>query len=103
MKVISWNCNMAFRKKAARILESKPDLLVVPECECPEKQRFATEVQQPGHRLWIGDNPNKGLGVFSYADFHLDFHELYDPSLKYVVPVKSVAKGRALRCWLFGR
>lgn len=33
MKVITWNCNMAFRKKDANILSYKPDLLIVPECE----------------------------------------------------------------------
>ncbi len=33
MKIISWNCNMAYRKKADLILKYHPDLVVVPECE----------------------------------------------------------------------
>jgi hypothetical protein len=37
MKIITWNCNMAFRKKADLILAHKPDILIVPECEHPDK------------------------------------------------------------------
>lgn len=34
---------MAFRKKADFILTYKPDILVVPECEHPEKLVFSIE------------------------------------------------------------
>lgn len=37
MKIITWNCNMTFRKKAEYILSHKPDIIIVPECEQPEK------------------------------------------------------------------
>ncbi len=37
MKIITWNCNMAFRKKTDFILAHKPDILLVPECEHPGK------------------------------------------------------------------
>ena len=40
MRIITWNCNMAFRKKASCILPLDPDLLVIPECECPDKLKF---------------------------------------------------------------
>jgi exonuclease III len=36
MKIITWNCNMAFRKKADWILQYEPDILIIPECEHPE-------------------------------------------------------------------
>ena len=88
LRVIGWNCNMAYRLKALHVLEAKPDLLIVSECECPEKQDFAPQVREPSQRLWLGDNPNKGLGIFSYSDFTLKLHELYDPSIKYVAPIE---------------
>jgi exodeoxyribonuclease-3 len=48
---------MAFRKKYKHILPFDPDLLIVSECEHPDKfsDKFYDDV------LWIGDNRNKGL------------------------------------------
>ena len=40
MKIITWNCNMAFRKKADLMLAQQPDILVVPECEHLDKHVF---------------------------------------------------------------
>lgn len=40
MRIITWNCNMAFRKKADFVLTYKPDILIVPECEYPENLVF---------------------------------------------------------------
>lgn len=63
MKIITWNCNMAFRKKAAIILQHKPDILVVPECEHPERLVFPVDTPQPIDTLWFGrgaNNRNKG-------------------------------------------
>jgi exodeoxyribonuclease-3 len=87
VKVFSWNCNMAFREKARKALALKPDLLVIPECECPDKLELDSDVKQPSQMVWVGDNPNKGLGVFSYSDFKLDLHDTYDPCIKYVAPI----------------
>ncbi len=79
---------MAFRKKAARILASKPDLLIVPECECLERLEFPPSVPKPTSKIWVGENPAKGIGVFSYSDLEVTLHELYDPTLRYVVPIR---------------
>jgi exodeoxyribonuclease-3 len=61
MKIITWNCNMAFRNKAALILTHKPDILVVPECEHPEKLSFPPGTPKPTDLLWFGKNQHKGL------------------------------------------
>ncbi|MGY3214017.1 hypothetical protein ACVW2L_003070 [Mucilaginibacter sp. HD30] len=37
MKIIMWNCSMAFRKKGEFILSHNPDVLIVPECDHPDK------------------------------------------------------------------
>ena len=87
MKVITWNCNMAFRKKAAFILEHKPDILVVPECEHSEKLIFPPGLDHPKDMLWFGENKNKGIGIFSYSDFSLELMPTYNPTLKMIIPV----------------
>lgn len=79
---------MAFRKKATRVLARKPNLLVVPECECFERLNFSSSTPQPRYKIWIGDNPTKGIGIFSYSDFEVTLHELYDPTFRYVVPIE---------------
>ncbi|MEP7376623.1 MAG: hypothetical protein ABI675_24710 [Chitinophagaceae bacterium] len=88
MKIITWNCNMAFRKKAEFILIHKPDILIVPECENPDKLKFQPGTQQPTDFLWFGKNPNKGLGIFSYSDFRFRLMENYNPAFRIVIPVE---------------
>lgn len=88
MKIITWNCNMAFRKKAKHILKYKPDILVVPECEHPNKLKFEIDDILPKNVVWIGNNLNKGLGIFSYSDFKLEKLEIYNEDIKNIVPIK---------------
>jgi len=87
MKIITWNCNMAFRKKAEFILVHQPDILVVPECENPDKLIFKPGVQHPTDFLWFGKNPNKGLGIFSYSGYRFRLQENYNPAFRTVIPV----------------
>jgi exodeoxyribonuclease-3 len=92
MKIITWNCNMAFRKKAGLILTYKPDIVVVPECEHPDKLKFGVDIPQPTDKLWFGSNLNKGLGIFSYSQYRFKLHKTHNPDLKMVIPV-SVTGG----------
>jgi exodeoxyribonuclease III len=79
---------MAFRKKAGAILGYKPDILIVQECEHPEKINFKDHPVQPTSSLWLGSNKHKGLGIFSYAGFVCKIHRSHNPDLKLVAPVK---------------
>lgn len=87
MKIITWNCNMAFRKKAESILALKPDIVIVPECEHPGKLKFSSSVKKPNDILWFGTNQNKGLGVFSYSKYRFRLLDLHNPALKMIVPI----------------
>ena len=87
MKIITWNCNMAFRNKAEFILKHKPDIVVVPECEHPDKFKFARKKLQPKDAIWYGDNPNKGLGIFSYSDFRFKLIDTHNADLKLILPI----------------
>jgi exodeoxyribonuclease-3 len=84
---------MAFRKKTEVILRYQPHILIVPECECPDRCSFSPEVPQPTDRLWYGTNRHKGLGIFSYGDFRFTEHGCHHPDFKMVVPI-SVTGGR---------
>lgn len=94
MKIITWNCNMAFRKKADHILKYKPDILIVPECEHPDKLKFSEGSNLPAAIIWSGDNLNKGIGVFSYNNYQLKIHPSYEPGFKHIIPI-SVTGGEA--------
>lgn len=74
---------MAFRKKYKQILSYEPDLLIVSECEHPDKfdNKFYNDM------LWVGDNRNKGLAVFSINNVEIVLHESYCKDYKYVLPV----------------
>lgn len=88
MKLIAWNCNMAFRKKAHCVLGLNPDILIIPECERPDKLMFDMYVPKPRQILWYGTNPNKGLGVFSYSNFTLKELDCHNKELKTIVPLE---------------
>lgn len=78
---------MTFRKKMEYIIVQKPDILIIPECECPEKLNFNRELPMPTDMFWFGRNPNKGLGVFSYNGYKLSFiEERHDQTIKTFLP-----------------
>ena len=85
---------MAFRKKAEIILSHKPDILIVPECEHPDRLIFTTGTQKPNDSLWFGQNLNKGLGIFSYSDFRFKVLDVHNENFKMIVPI-VVSKGRS--------
>ncbi|MXV50706.1 endonuclease/exonuclease/phosphatase family protein [Pedobacter sp. HMF7647] len=87
MKIITWNCNMAFRRKADLVLAYKPDILVIPECEHPDKLLFKNDTPKPRDLLWFGQNLNKGLGIFSYCDFKFNVLNVHNDSFKMIVPI----------------
>jgi len=65
VRLAAWNCNQAFRRKQHQLLDLEPDVAVVPECENPEEKgdwSAWTDWE------WTGDDPHKGLGVFTRND-----------------------------------
>jgi len=78
---------MAYRKKANLILTHKPDILIVPECEHPDKLLFSVDTPKPTDILWFGKNQNKGLAIFSYSDYRFRVLDNHNQDLKMIIPI----------------
>ena len=82
---------MAFRKKGNFILHEQPDILIVPECEHPDK--LINLDYTPTSILWYGTNPNKGLAIFSFGTYKLSKMDIHNNELKLICPI-SVTGGK---------
>ena len=91
MKIVTWNCQQAFTRKAARIFFGSPDIAVIQECS----EKSAGMLAADGYAAqWIGDNPNKGMAVFCRKDWTLRSIARSSDSLpKWIVPYE--VSGRA--------
>lgn len=94
MRLISWNCQGAFRKKAAYILRQKPDILLVQECECIEQLVFPPKTPKPTASYWYGHNPHKGIGLFSYSDYRFELLDIFNPAYRYIIPFRVNGNGQ---------
>jgi exodeoxyribonuclease III len=96
MKLITWNCQGAFRKKAQQLDRFEPaiepTIVVIQECESPAKLRFPADLRRPDDFLWQGDNLDKGVGVFAYGDLRLTLDDSYDPSIRHCIPLRVSGK-----------
>lgn len=98
MKIITWNCNGAFRKKFRVAEELQADLMVIQECENPvhstqEYRSWASNF------LWRGENKNKGIGVFARANIDIEPLDWQDNGLQSFLPCKVNNSFTLLAVW----
>ncbi len=88
MRIISWNCQGGYRKKIDNILELKPDIVVIQECENLERLRVFCKEKIPLKSFrFSGFDPNKGVGIFFYGDYEILGVEHYS-DIEFIIPVK---------------
>ena len=85
MKIVTWNCNGALRKKYEALEEFDADLLIVQECEDPAQspKRYA---EWAGDYLWTGGSKNKGIGVFAKNGISIETLDWPDGELQQFLP-----------------
>ncbi len=88
MRIVVWNCNMAFHRKLDALRRLKPDIAIV--CECADPARLRARVagdwleEDP---VWVGDNPNKGLAVFAFNGYRARLAAPHYPTLRHIAPL----------------
>ena len=72
LKITTWNCNGALRKKYASLSTLDADIYILQECEDPASSSDKAYKEWSGNYLWTGNNKNKGLGIFAKPGIKLN-------------------------------
>ena len=83
-----WNCNMRLHEKIEGLRLLRPDVIVVPECACPEV--LYRHVPDLGARdmAWVGQRASKGLAVFSFGSWRMRLDRDHDPRGATTIPLR---------------
>lgn len=103
MKIITWNCNGALRKKIEFLDSFGSDICIIQECEDPSQSNDNNYKKWAENYLWVGDNKNKGLGIFAKSELKiekLNWEETYrGQKVKYFLPCLVNSKLIILGVW----
>ena len=83
MRIISWNCNMAYATKQEDILSFHPDVVLLQECS----EMHIKESGAPFSH-WVGKNPHKGLGVLGFGQHAYTLSSAYTPTYPWFLPFR---------------
>lgn len=86
MRIVSWNCNGALRKKFTALDKLNFDICIIQECENPAEAKDARYRDWASNYLWQGGNKNKGLGIFAKSGIKLDLVALEAGRLELFLP-----------------
>jgi exonuclease III len=101
MKIVTWNCGGALRKKFRTLDKFDADIYVIQECENPATS--IPDYQEWAHNyLWLGDTKHKGLGIFAGKNINLEKLEWNDGDVKLFLPVRINDSFNLIAVWTKG-
>lgn len=99
LRLVSWNCNGAFRNKLKSITALGADILIIQKCEDPVQTRHPEYRTFAQNYLWTGPTKNKGVAVFARADIRLEKIQMPLEPLELFLPVVVNEHWPLLACW----
>jgi endonuclease/exonuclease/phosphatase family metal-dependent hydrolase len=99
LRILTWNCNGAFRKKYHLLDSFEADILVIQECEDPQRSSEHHYQNYASNHLWEGLNKSKGIGVFAKDNILLNKVELNLEPLELFLPCKINNEIPLLATW----
>lgn len=103
MKIVTWNCNGALRKKFHELNRFGADIYVIQECENPAEAKSDEYKEWAGNYLWMGDSENKGLAVFARQTIKIEklnwSNKYEDHSVKHFLPCRINDEFNLLAVW----
>ena len=88
MKIVTWNCNGAFRNKYQALASMDADIIVIQECEDPTQCADISYKNWATNYLWIGDSKHKGMGIFCKAGIQLSNNEWDNDNTKHFISAR---------------
>lgn len=84
IRIVSWNCHDAISRKAAELLDLRPDIAIVQECG----QEVALGDGELVRVAWTGTVPTKGMTVFARPSVDVSLDATFDPTLRSLLPIR---------------
>jgi exodeoxyribonuclease-3 len=79
---------MGLHGKWQPLLALKPDIAVISECANLDILRKKAPSFLATSNIWVGDNPNKGLGVFTFGACRATLNPIFNSEIPYFAPVQ---------------
>ena len=99
MRIVSWNCNGAFRRKFDRIGTLNADVYVIQECENPATAASAEYRDWAEHYVWAGKSDPKGVGIFVKNGLSVQALDWPNYGLEQFMPVRIADRINLLAVW----
>lgn len=98
MRIVTWNCNGALRKKYEALKGLDADILVVQECEDPA-QSAISYAGWAGNYLWAGRSKSKGIGIFAKNGISIEKLDWPDDDFQQFLPCRVNDQFNLLAVW----
>ncbi len=103
MRVVTWNCNGALRKKFEHLSDLNADIYVIQECEDPVRIQDKVFNAWAENYLWTGENKHKGIGIFVNSNLKIELlnwdNQYKDHTVKHFLPCLINGDIQVLGIW----